>query len=66
MNKLDKKYTDLLQDILDNGVENKNANNSHILLYFKDLISKLNNLKKINYYIGPWNCVGVKYVKNYE
>jgi hypothetical protein len=66
MNKLDKYYTDLLQDILDNGVENKNANNSHILLYFKDLISKLNNLKKINYYIGPWNCVGVKYVKNYE
>ena len=66
MNNIDKQYQALLQDILDNGVENKNANNSHILLYFKDLISKLNNLKKINYYIGPWNCVGVKYVKNYE
>lgn len=61
-NKLDKTYTDLLQDILDNGVEN----NNHILLYFKDLTIKLNNLKSIKYYIGPWNYVGVKYVKNYE
>ena len=65
-NKLDKQYTDLLQDILDNGVENKNANNNHILLYFKDLTIKLNNLKSIKYYIGPWKYVGVKYVKNYE